>query len=172
MIDPQLLMLSVGIGLVVALALAEGCGLSTGGFVVPGYLALFLPHPESLLGTLLVASLAYLAVNAASVYLLIFGRRRTVLTLLIGFLLGSLLDHVAPGYPLPTSALGDAPGVVGLTTVGHVIPGLIALWFDRDGPGPALGGILLGACLTRLTLIAVAGDLAPGTGWERAGWGA
>ncbi|RXG66319.1 poly-gamma-glutamate biosynthesis protein PgsC, partial [Candidatus Atribacteria bacterium 1244-E10-H5-B2] len=48
---------AIGIGIVVSFAFYEIVGLSPGGIVVPGYIALFLDQPIRILVTLLVALL-------------------------------------------------------------------------------------------------------------------
>jgi len=40
-----------------------------------------------------------------------------------------------------------------LSSVGFLIPGLIAIWMDREGPGETTAGLLTGSVLTRLLLI-------------------
>ena len=86
MIEP--LTLSIGIGLVFGLFFVEAFGLFAGGMVVPGYLALDLIHPATVFLTLVTALLINLVIRFLSMFLLIYGRRRVSLTVLIAFLMG------------------------------------------------------------------------------------
>ncbi|HBP18086.1 MAG TPA: poly-gamma-glutamate biosynthesis protein PgsC, partial [Planctomycetes bacterium] len=156
-----LLTLAIGIGLVVSLLLGEGLGVPVGGLIVPGYLALALARPLDVGLTLLVALASYGAVQVLSGYLIVYGRRRTVLTILIGFVLGVLLNELIGGGVLvgpdalaprdPSSPHAAASGAVfELSSVGFLIPGLIAVWMDREGPSETLAGLVTGSVLTRL----------------------
>ncbi len=84
------LTLSIAIGLIVSLLFTEIFGLSAGGMIVPGYLALNLDRPVTILITLLTAAAAFAAVRGVSRVAIIYGRRRVVLMILFGFLFGSL----------------------------------------------------------------------------------
>lgn len=159
-----LLTLAIGIGLIVSLLLGEGLGVPVGGLVVPGYLALALVRPLDVALTLLVALASYGAVQVLSGYLIVYGRRRTVLTILLGFILGVLLNELIGGGVLigsealsPRDPAGpwatSSTAVFELSSVGFLIPGLIAIWMDREGPLETSAGLLIGSVVTRLLLI-------------------
>ena len=117
--------LVIGIGLAVSLLYAELFGVTPGGIVVPGYLALSIPEPLTIALTLGVALLTFFVVRVLATIAIVYGRRRTVLSILIGFLLGALARNlVGAGTPL-------APFDVDV--VGYVVPGLLAIWMDRQG---------------------------------------
>ena len=67
---------AIGIGIVISFAFYEIVGLSPGGIVVPGYIALFLDQPIRILVTLPVALLTYFSVKMLSNYIIIYGRHR------------------------------------------------------------------------------------------------
>ena len=46
---------AIGLGLVASLLFTEAVGFAAGGFVVPGYIALYLDQPMRVVGTLLAA---------------------------------------------------------------------------------------------------------------------
>ncbi|MBU0550127.1 poly-gamma-glutamate biosynthesis protein PgsC [Myxococcota bacterium] len=143
----QLLPLSVGVGLVTSLLFTELFGLAAGGMVVPGYFALYLNRPEEVIFTLLAGVLTYAITNALSAVVILYGRRRTALTILIGYLLGM-------GFrALPVSALGMETDVIG-----YIIPGLIALWIARQGIIETVTSILTVSVVVRLALIVIVGE--------------
>ncbi len=149
----DLLTLSIGIGLAVSVLFSETFGIAAGGMIVPGYLALNLMRPLELLVTFLAAFITYSVVRGVSVFVIVYGRRRTVLMILCGFLVGSLLTWVAP----------DVDPVFGnFKVVGYIIPGLIAIWLDRQGVIETTASAITAAALVRLVLVlTVSAELLP-----------
>ncbi len=80
----ELLPLSVGIGLAVSLLFSEMFGLAAGGMIVPGYVALYLDRPLDVLLTLFAGFLTFAIVHGLSSFLIVYGRRRTVLMIIVG----------------------------------------------------------------------------------------
>lgn len=107
------------LGVLVSLVYTELTGLSAG-LVIPGYLALSLHAPGRIVGTLAVALTAVGLCRLLSRVVILYGRRRFALLILLTFLLGGLADR-----------LGLLPG--GFSVIGVVIPGIIAREFDRQG---------------------------------------
>jgi poly-gamma-glutamate biosynthesis protein PgsC/CapC len=143
-----LLPLSIGIGLAVSLLFTEVFGLVAGGLIVPGYLALFLAKPLHVLTTLLAAFVTLGAVRGLGKLTILYGRRRMVMTILIGY----LVVAAARFFGAELAAAG-APE---LTIIGYIVPGLIALWLDRQGVIQTLAALLTAACVVRLVLVLVA----------------
>ena len=140
---------AVGLGLVISLIFSETLGLAAGGMVVPGYVALLIHDPFRLVGTIL-ASLATLgALKLLSRYALVYGRRRIVVSVLVGFVFGAvsreLLVFRFNGFP------------VELQTIGYVIPGLIANWMERQGVLQTICVMITTAVLVRLLLMILHG---------------
>jgi len=149
----ELLPLSIGIGLTVSLLFTELFGLAAGGMVVPGYIALHLGRPVDVALTLTAALLTYIIVHAISSVVIIYGRRRTVAMILVGYLVGSFARWITEG------ATG---GVDEYAVIGFVIPGLIAIWIDRQGLVETLCGLLTASAVVRLILVfAVGSELQP-----------
>ena len=82
----EIMTVSIGIGLVLSLVFSELFSLAAGGMVVPGYLAMALHEPLSILSTLTIALATWFVVSGLGQYIVLFGRRRTVLMILVGFL--------------------------------------------------------------------------------------
>lgn len=166
MIAINLLAVAIGIGLLFTLLLTEAFSLAAGGLVVPGYMALKLMQPWSVALTLVAAYLTYLIVQGLAGFLVIYGRRRTALMILIGFLIGSGLDVSLGGVATYARSTGPDIGAdpenyayLELTVVGYIIPGLIAIWFARQGVTRTLVGLFVCVVLTRLTLIVLIPDV-------------
>jgi poly-gamma-glutamate biosynthesis protein PgsC/CapC len=144
-----LVSLSIGIGLVVSLTFSETLGLTAGGMVVPGYVALYMDRPIIILLTLLVSYLTYFIVHSLSAVMIIYGRRRTVLMILVGFAMGALLRSFGT-LPLPMTTID-------LSIIGYIIPGLIAIWIDRQGLIESFSALLIASVIVRLILILITG---------------
>ena len=82
--------IAIGIGIVLSLILTETVGVTAGGVIVPGYIALYLHDPIRVIATFFVSILVFVIIWFLSKYIMIYGKRRLVLCLLLGFLLGYL----------------------------------------------------------------------------------
>ncbi len=135
---------SVTIGLVFGFVFYEWIGLSAGGFVVPGYVALQLTNLPVLAGTLTISLLTYASVKLISRYTILFGRRRFILMVLVGF----SWQWAFKQFIFPT--FNPAPET---DSLGFIVPGLIANEMDRQRIVPTLLALLIISVLVRLTLI-------------------
>ena len=140
---------AIGLGLVVSLLFTEVVGFAAGGFVVPGYIALYLHDPYRLIGTVLAATAAYLCLRVASRFLLIYGRRSLVAAVLFGFVFGALVTR------LPS--MGFTLGEGSIAAIGYIIPGLLAYWMSLQGIVRTLAAMMVAAVLVRLALIIMHG---------------
>ena len=127
------------IGLVLALLWAEITDLSPGGIIVPGYFALFLGRPLRVAATLAVALLTLAAYTFLARHLILFGRRRFVLTVLVGAVLSQ-------AWLLALPRLFDAP--LELRVIGWIIPGVLASSLARQKVLPTLASLAAVATLT------------------------
>lgn len=145
----EIIIESVGIGLVLSLIFTETLGLAAGGMVVPGYVALMIHHPLRIVGTILVSLLTFLTMKFLSNYLFVYGRRRIVMVILIGFLFGWLSREV---LVIQTSAV-----TLELQTIGLIIPGLIANWMEKQGVVKTITTMIIAAVFIRLILMIATG---------------
>jgi gamma-polyglutamate biosynthesis protein CapC len=146
----NIVILSIALGLVVSLFFSEKLGVAAGGMVVPGYCALQLDNPVNIVLTLLAAYLTYFVVFSISAVTIVYGRRRTVLMILVGFSIGWLMRSFAAAYVPPHSSLD-------LTVVGYIIPGLVAIWIDRQGATETFASLVTASVVVRLGLILITG---------------
>jgi poly-gamma-glutamate biosynthesis protein PgsC/CapC len=127
------------IGLVLALLWAEITDISPGGIIVPGYFALYLDRPLRAAATLAVALLTLAIYRFLARNLILFGRRRFVLMVLVGAVLSQVWLLVLP-------RLFAAP--VELRVIGWVIPGILASSLARQKVMPTLASLAAVATLT------------------------
>ena len=140
---------AVGLGVIVSLVFSELLGASAGGIVVPGYLALYFDRPMQIVGTLVVSLLTWGIIRIIGQFTLLFGKRRMVLSILVGFILGwasrlVVFENITV-YTLQ------------MQSIGYIIPGLIANWFERQGFWKTITTMGVAAILVRLALIVVFG---------------
>lgn len=151
----ELLTVAIGIGLAVSLLFSELFGLAAGGMVVPGYIAIFLGKPMDVLLTLSAAILTYFIVHLLSSFVIIYGRRRTVMMILVAYIVRMLMELI-PFDSLASIELLSI-GDPSFKVVGYIIPGLIAIWIDRQGMIETLAALIAASVAIRLVLILIYG---------------
>ena len=107
-------------GVAISLLLSELTGLSPAGLVVPGYIALSLQTPRRAVYTLLIALLAWAAARLLSRWMILYGRRRFAVLILLSFLLNELI--------ITAGLLPYDPGMIGV-----LVPGIIANEVEKQG---------------------------------------
>ncbi|HTU25760.1 MAG TPA: poly-gamma-glutamate biosynthesis protein PgsC [Pirellulales bacterium] len=152
----ELLTVSIGIGLAVGLLFSELFALAAGGLVVPGYIALSLTHPLDVALTIGIGIVASVATKALAQCTILDGRRRTVVTILVGYILDMLAERLLGGAPLEFGRqVLEQPAE--LRVIGYVIPGLIGTWIDRQGLVETVSTLLTASVVVRLLLILLYG---------------
>jgi gamma-polyglutamate biosynthesis protein CapC len=145
----ELLPLSVGIGLVISLLFTEMFGIAAGGMIVPGYLALSLTRPLDVALTIGAGFATFAIVHTLSSFVIVYGRRRTVLMILVGYLVGMVVRWSTGSFA--------SVGGIELQVIGFIIPGLIAIWLDRQGIVETLAALITASVVVRLILVIVVG---------------
>ena len=107
-------------GVAISLLFSELTGLSPAGLVVPGYIALSLQTPRRVVYTLLIALLAWAAARLLSRWMILYGRRRFAVLILLSFLLNELI--------ITAGLLPYDPGMIGV-----LVPGIIANEVEKQG---------------------------------------
>ncbi len=165
--------IAIGLGMIISLILTESVGVTAGGLIVPGYIALSLHNPYAVIFTFAISLLTLFILNVLSSFVIIYGKRRLVFCLLLSFTLGSILRDVPmyfitykPDdyyifstfmYNFNTSIynfnqfLAQFSGE--MIYIGWLIPGLISSWMDRQGVVSTVSTILIISCLINLILM-------------------
>ena len=127
------------IGLVIAVLYVEIMDIYPGGIIVPAYIALFLDQPLRILVTIIVAFLSLYSYKVLSHWLILFGRRRFVMLILLGAVWAQrwclLLPHL---FSEPLA----------LRAIGWLIPGLLANNLEKQKYLPTLASMLVVAVIT------------------------
>lgn len=129
-------------GLIIGFLFYELTGYSAGGIIAPAYFALSVHAPLRIASTLLAAVIVWGAVILLSRAFIIFGRRRLMIAIILGFCVKLLLESIFEASNLT---------FYDLSIVGYIIPGLIASEMVRQKPLPTAGAI---AIVTTLVFLA------------------
>jgi poly-gamma-glutamate biosynthesis protein PgsC/CapC len=134
--SPELVRLTIVLGVVVSMVFYEKVQLTTGGAIVPAYLAISLPHPLLIVTTVVAGVGAWFVAHVViAKHKIIYGRRKFEVELLAG------LAFVMVGA-LAAAYLGSYSAVfLSLTGIGFLIPGIIAHDMGRQGPKRTLQAI-------------------------------
>lgn len=117
------------IGLVVGFIYYEWVGISPGGVIAPAYFALFIFQPQKIVVTIGIALVVWLCIHFLSARLILYGRRKLLLALVLGFCLKLMIENWI--QPLSLVRLD-------LQSIGYIIPGLIANEMSRQKIVPTL----------------------------------
>ena len=126
------------IGLLAALLYTELVGLSPGGLIVPAYFVLYWNSPLRMAGTVLLAFLCMGIVKLLSRHMILYGRRKYTVYLLVGILL---------------KAAAAALGYGTVVSIGTLIPGILGREMERQKPLPTLLSLGIVTLAARLVLI-------------------
>ena len=156
--EADLVRIGVITGIVVSTLLYERFHLTTGGAVVPGYLALFVLAPLAIAVTIGTAYLTYRIVNGPlAARTILYGRRKFEIEVLIG------LGFVSVVYAFAQIRLGLPPLATAVYGVGFVLPGLIAHDMFRQGPLKTIGVLAAAIAVVAaiLFILVTLADLGP-----------
>ena len=134
----QYVYLAIGLGMLVGLLFSESLGVMGGGVIVPGYFALHLQDLNSVFITFFISILTFILISILSRYLLIYGRRRVILSLLLAFLIGVFFREY-----------------IYLEYIGFIIPGLIASWMDKQGVLRTISVIIIESSIVHFILMLI-----------------
>ena len=141
--------ISIGLAIFLSLILSESLGVTAGGIIVPGYIALYLHEPIQVVVTFLVAILVWVIIQGMGNVMFLYGKRRIVLALILGFFFG----YISRNFIYLSEDIGS------VAVIGNIIPGLIANWMDRQGIIRTLSVVLLTSVMVKLCVMILFGGV-------------
>ncbi|MDO5738139.1 MAG: poly-gamma-glutamate biosynthesis protein PgsC [Eubacteriales bacterium] len=118
--------LSIVLGLTLSLLMDDLFGITPGGMVVPGYLALIFNQWPRLLSIYIISLLTYLIVQKVLPrFFILYGKRKFAACIFVGLLIKVIFQILIP-LALPETSLFLQGGTV-------IIPGLLAATYARQG---------------------------------------
>ena len=115
---------TVALSVILSFLVTELTGLLTGGMVSAGYLAFYFSEPMRILSTFLLSTLIALILRLSREFLILYGRRRFMLSILLSILFV---------YALEKAYFILSPLSLDLRVIGYIIPGLIANDMEKQG---------------------------------------
>ncbi|OQX85872.1 poly-gamma-glutamate biosynthesis protein PgsC [candidate division KSB1 bacterium 4484_87] len=115
---------AIFLGILLGLIYYEFVGLTPGGIIVPGYLAIYVRQPLAIVATFFAAIVTLYLVRLLSNAVVLYGRRAFVSAVLIGFFMKISLEKIM-------FLTGDFSS--GLVIIGYIVPGLLAHEMRKQG---------------------------------------
>ena len=137
--------IALALGMIISLILTETVGVTAGGLIVPGYIAIYLHEPYMVIVTFSISLLTLLILKLLSKHIIIYGKRRLVFCLILSFFLGALIREFSQYVRIFKPDISFLYGFEGLHSflfdftgnemifIGYLIPGLISSWMDKQG---------------------------------------
>ena len=141
-----MLEIAITLSILFGFIMSETLGILSGGLVSAGYLAFFVDQPLRIAATLGLAIVIAVLVRLISGAAIVFGRRRFVLSILLGIFIAWLFER----FPYRFNLIPQD-----FRIIGYLIPGLIANDMVRQGIIKTLLAVLLSAAAIRLVMLAV-----------------
>ena len=135
---------AIFLSILLSFAASEFLGVFTGGLITSGYLAFYLEQPLRLALTHAAAILTWGVVRLLASRVLIFGRRRYMAAILLGYVAGWALGQV---FGLFRAIPYD------MRVIGYIVPGLLANDMLRQGVTRTVLMSLLATGIIRLVLM-------------------
>ena len=140
---------TIGLGIALSLILSESLGVTAGGVIVPGYIAMHLHNPDQIIMTFFASIIVIFLIRILGKFIFIYGKMRLVLTLLLGFIIGYISRN---HFFSPSDAFS-------YEVIGNIIPGLIASWMDRQGVIRTISAIMITSVLVKLIIMVLSGGM-------------
>lgn len=138
-----MLQTAVVLSIVLGFLSSEFLGILSGGMISAGYLAFYFYQPYRIIATLSMAIIICLIVKLIQRYVILFGRRRFMLSILLSIFLSQIVDK---------SLIITAGINVDFRLVGYMISGLIANDMEKQGIFKTILSIVIIAGLIWLIL--------------------
>ena len=135
------------LALLISLLFTELTNLLPGGIIVPFYFALYLDDPVKIVATVVSALIAMVVVKFLSRFMILYGRRKFALYLIIGILEKILFTYLYFGNSYLFYNLS--------MTIGYLVPGILGREMEKQGILKTLGSLTIVVLLIKLVQIAL-----------------
>lgn len=134
---------AIGLSIILGFLSTELLGVFTGGLISAGYLAFYLEQPWRILSTVVLSLVVYAITRLAGKLVILYGRRRFMITVVLGILLGWLYEDLSFYF----SGFSQD-----LRIIGYIIPGLLANDMCKQGVVRTIVMVLVCTLLIRLLM--------------------
>lgn len=113
------------LGIIMSIIFYELTEISPGGLIVPGYIAIYLSQPSKILSTVILSMIILLLGKLLSNYVVLYGRRRFAVMVIIGILIRFVLNVGFVSVSVVSLSI--------YSTIGYLIPAIIAQDIEKQG---------------------------------------
>lgn len=135
---------TVALSVIFSFISTELTGILTGGMISAGYLAFWFQEPMRILSTLLMSVLIALILKGSRHFLILYGRRRFMLSVLLSIFGVYMVEKL---YFYISFISHD------MRIIGYIIPGLIASDMDKQGIFRTLVSVSVIALIVRMFML-------------------
>lgn len=139
-------------GVLASIVFNELVGISPGGIIVPGYIALLLDSPWRIVLTIALSLLTLASVRMLSKYMILFGKRRFAVFIIVSFLLRFLMEAMTLYTELSFPAI---------RVIGYLVPGILAHEMDRQGAVKTLSSMMIVALIIKIAFTLLQHGITP-----------
>ena len=132
------------LGIMVSIIFYEITQISPGGIIVPGLLAMYINQPQRIIYTIIVAIVTYFIVKFISRYVIVFGKRRFVLMIIISIVINLILELIITGISI---------NLLSISIIGYTIAGLIANEVSKQGLKKTIPALVIFMCIIELIVL-------------------
>lgn len=123
------------LGIVMSIIFYELTEISPGGLIVPGYIAIYLSQPTKILSTVILSLIVILVERLLSNYMVLYGRRRFGVMVIIGFIVRFILNLGFADVSILSLSLSSS--------IGYLIPAIIAQDIEKQGFMKTISSMLI-----------------------------
>ncbi|NLW52565.1 MAG: poly-gamma-glutamate biosynthesis protein PgsC [Tissierellia bacterium] len=132
------------IGIVVSLLMEEFAGVSTGGMIVPGVLAMHLQNLDVVFFMFFISFVIYLIVDKVlTKHMILYGKRKFAITIILAILFKLLIDQFYPILPF---------AAIGFRGVSALVPALLANSYSKQGAEFTVPAAIIGTFIVTLIM--------------------
>ncbi|MDD3171989.1 MAG: poly-gamma-glutamate biosynthesis protein PgsC [Bacilli bacterium] len=112
------------LGVLVSIIYYEITDISPGGIVVPGLMVMYITQVDKMIYTVVISIITYLVVKFISGYLVIFGKRRFVVLIIVSIFINFLMQALLHSLSI---------NLLSISIIGYTITGIIANNIYKQG---------------------------------------
>lgn len=125
------------LGIVLSIIFYEFTEISPGGLIAPAYISFYINNPSKIIVTILVSIFTYLIVSWLSNKIIIYGRRKFAIYIMITFILKKVFTLLSPLF------FKYNIFILSGSIIGIIIPALIARDIERNGLTKTLASLIV-----------------------------
>lgn len=135
------------IALLVSLIYADVVNIVPGGIIVPFYFVLYMDEPMKIAATVATAVLSVFLIRFLSNYMILYGRRKFALYIVVGLLIKITFTYfyVGNSYMFYNMSM----------TIGYLVPGILGSSMERQGIWKTLFSLAIVTLFIRLIQLAL-----------------